>query len=72
MDEYDNGHDDERGSESIPCADDDAAFILGKGGSTKQKIARVSEAEIELDEKQNMFTIYGNRHQRKKARDYIQ
>ena len=46
MADYDDP-DTEKGSETMPCEDQDAAFILGKGGSTKQKIARVSEAELE-------------------------
>ena len=71
MADYDDP-DTEKGSETMPCEDQDAAFILGKGGSTKQKIARVSEAELELDEKANVLTIYGTHRQRKKARDYVQ
>ena len=49
----------------------DAAFILGRGGQTKQKISRVSGAELDLNERENKITIYGTRKQRKAARDYI-
>jgi hypothetical protein len=49
----------------------DAAFILGKGGATKMKIARVCGADLDLNERENKITIYGNRKQRKAARDYI-
>ena len=38
------------GEEIMECETNDAAFILGKGGSTKHKIAKVCGADIELDE----------------------
>lgn len=50
---------------------DDAAFILGRGGATKQKIARVCGADLDLDERDNKITIRGTRSQRKQAKDYI-
>eukprot|EP00971_Amphidinium_carterae_P025423 501826-Amphidinium_carterae.1 len=34
---------DDYGVDTMKITDDDAAFILGKGGKTKEKIARVSE-----------------------------
>lgn len=34
------------GVESITLKDADAAFILGKGGKTKEKIARVAGAHL--------------------------
>ena len=34
----------------MQLTDMDSAFILGKGGKTKQKIARVSGASLELHE----------------------
>ena len=39
--------------------DADTAFILGKGGKTKQKIARVSGARLELHERNNTVEIVG-------------
>ena len=42
---------DDYGVDTMKITDDDAAFILGKGGKTKEKIARVSEAEIALFER---------------------
>ncbi|KAH8052418.1 hypothetical protein JL721_10892 [Aureococcus anophagefferens] len=39
-----------RVTQTLEVDKDDAAFILGRGGSTKRKIARVSGTEIELDE----------------------
>lgn len=50
---------------------EDAAFVLGRGGSTKQKIARVCGAELDLNERENKITIHGTRKQRKAAREYI-
>jgi len=49
----------------------DAAFILGRGGSTKQKIARVSGADLDLNERENRISIFGTRRQRDAAKDYI-
>jgi len=37
--------------ETIKLTDGDAAFLLGKGGKTKAKIARVSKADLELFER---------------------
>ncbi|KAJ1457656.1 hypothetical protein M885DRAFT_514672 [Pelagophyceae sp. CCMP2097] len=50
---------------------DDAAFVLGRGGATKRKVARVSGAEIELDEKTLTVTVQGSKSQCSKAEDYI-
>eukprot|EP00756_Hemistasia_phaeocysticola_P017361 Hpha_TRINITY_DN15533_c3_g7::TRINITY_DN15533_c3_g7_i1::g.105248::m.105248 len=58
-------------SERIKVGDDDAAFILGRGGRTKQKIARVAGAEIELHNDQTL-EIYGTDLQRRKARKYVE
>jgi predicted RNA-binding protein Jag len=82
FDDYD-GHDPEedleradkdperKETERIDCDSDSAAFILGKGGSTKHKIERVCNATIELDERANEITIHGNERERALARDYI-
>jgi len=50
--------------------DDDAAFILGKGGKTKEKIARVSDAEIELFERDLVLEFRGSKQQRRRAQKY--
>ena len=42
----DDGEDRERIQKVIEVDKDDAAFVLGRGGSTKRKIARVAGAEI--------------------------
>jgi rRNA processing protein Krr1/Pno1 len=51
--------------------DDDIAFVLGKGGVTKQKLARVSGARLEIDEKNYTLTIIGGPETRRKAQEYI-
>ena len=60
-----------RAEEVMDVDSNDAAFILGRGGQTKQKISRVSGADLDLNERDNKITIYGTRRQRKAARDYI-
>lgn len=54
----------------MKITDDDAAFILGKGGRTKEKIARVSGAEIELFERDLVLEIRGSKLQRRRAKKY--
>jgi len=61
---------DDYGTDTIKITDDDAAFILGKGGKTKEKIAKVSEAEIELFERDLVLEFRGSKLQRKRARKY--
>lgn len=58
------------GVDTIKVTDDDAAFICGKGGRTKEKIARVSGAEIELFEKELVLEIRGTEIQRKRGKKY--
>ena len=48
-----------------------AAFVLGRGGSTKRKIERVSETRMDLDERRGTIEIRGTPEQRQKARDYV-
>jgi len=48
-----------------------AAFVLGRGGSTKRKIERVSETRMDLDERRGTIEIRGTPAQRQKARDYV-
>jgi hypothetical protein len=47
----------------VDIAKDDAAFVLGRGGATKRKIARVSGADIELDEHALTITLNGTESQ---------
>lgn len=54
----------------MKITDDDAAFILGKGGKTKEKIARVAGAEIELFERDLVLEFRGSALQRRKAKKY--
>merc|ERR1719414_1566815 len=60
------------GVDTMKITDDDAAFILGKGGKTKEKISRVSEAEIELFERDLILEIRGSKLQRRRARKYAE
>eukprot|EP00756_Hemistasia_phaeocysticola_P017364 Hpha_TRINITY_DN15533_c3_g8::TRINITY_DN15533_c3_g8_i2::g.105254::m.105254 len=60
-----------KSSERIKVGDDDAAFILGRGGKTKMKLARVSGAELELHNDQTL-EIFGTDLQRRKARKYVE
>jgi len=61
---------DDYGVDTMKITDDDAAFILGKGGKTKEKISRVSEAEIELFERDLVLEIRGSKLQRRRAKKY--
>merc|ERR1719198_2282966 len=63
---------DDYGVETIKITDDDAAFVLGKGGKTKMKIARVSECEIELFERDLILEFRGSKLQRRKAKKYAE
>lgn len=55
----------------IDVSEEDAPFILGRGGATKRKVARVADAEIELDEHTLTITIVGKREACDKAEDYL-
>merc|ERR1719350_2179745 len=63
---------DDYGVDTMKISDDDAAFILGKGGKTKEKVARVSEAEIELFERDLILEIRGSKMQRRRAKKYAE
>lgn len=63
--------DEDHGVDTIKITDDDAAFILGKGGKTKEKLARVSRAEIELFERDLVLEIRGTKIQRKRAKKVL-
>ena len=41
----------------LKVSNEDAAFVLGKGGGTKRKIERVSGAQLSLDEKTLALTL---------------
>jgi len=60
------------GVDTMKITDDDAAFILGKGGKTKEKISRVAEAEIELFERDLVLEIRGSKLQRRRAKKYAE
>ncbi|CAJ1380430.1 unnamed protein product, partial [Effrenium voratum] len=62
----------DHGVDTMKITDDDAAFILGKGGKTKEKIARVSGAEIELFERDLVLEIRGPKIKRKRAKKYCE
>ena len=55
--------------DNIELTDADAAFILGKMGKTKEKIARVSGAKLELNRLN--LEIKGPRIAREKAKKYV-
>lgn len=63
---------DDYGVDTIKISDDDAAFILGKGGKTKMKVARVAEAEIELFERDLILELRGSKLQRRRAKKYAE
>eukprot|EP00929_Paragymnodinium_shiwhaense_P088678 TRINITY_DN489_c0_g2_i1.p1 TRINITY_DN489_c0_g2~~TRINITY_DN489_c0_g2_i1.p1 ORF type:complete len:593 (+),score=131.12 TRINITY_DN489_c0_g2_i1:75-1853(+) len=63
---------DDYGVDTIKITDDDAAFILGKGGKTKEKISRVSECEIELFERDLVLEFRGSKMQRRRAKKYAE
>lgn len=56
----------------LKISNDDAAFILGKNGKTKEKIARVSGAEIDLFEHSLTLEIRGEDAARGRAKKYIE
>lgn len=55
----------------LGIAETDAAFVLGRGGSTKRKIARVAGCEIDLDETSCELTLRGDEAACRRAEDYI-
>lgn len=56
----------------MKITDDDAAFILGKGGKTKEKVARVACAEIELFERDLILEFRGSKQNRRRAQKYAE
>jgi hypothetical protein len=71
----DKNGDDKKGDygvETIKLTDGDAAFLLGKQGKTKNKIAKVSGAELEMYERDLKVEIKGTARQRRLARKYAE
>lgn len=62
---------DDEGVEMMDIDHAAAAFVLGRGGSTKRKIERVSECRLDLDEKRGTIELRGTKSRRDKARDYV-
>lgn len=62
--------DEDYDTEVIKIEDADAAFVLGRGGATKTKIAKVSGARLDLDEQNHTLEIAGTKDARHRARDY--
>ena len=55
-------------------ASEDAAFLLGAGGSTKRKVARAAGARLELDDDadgKHVLTVSGSDACRARAMDYV-
>ena len=62
--------------ETINVSEEDAAFVLGRGGSTKRKLARVSGARLELHDGKDrggtsVLEIAGDPASRARAKDYV-
>eukprot|EP00959_Pyramimonas_sp_CCMP1952_P322757 6753879-Pyramimonas_sp.AAC.1 len=64
---------DDFGTDHLDISDADAAFILGKGGRTKEKIGRVSGARLDLSERHgnNVLEINGTGSQRRRTMKYV-
>lgn len=58
-------------SVTIQLENDDIAFVLGKRGHTKSKLARVSGARLDIDEVNMRLTIEGDEVVRGRALEYI-
>ena len=56
----------------LKISNEDAAFVLGKNGKTKEKIARVSGAELDLFEQSLQLEIRGTDEERKRAKKYVE
>ena len=54
----------------LKISNEDAAFVLGKNGKTKEKIARVSGADLDLYEHSLTLEIRGTDDERKRAKKY--
>lgn len=57
---------------TLKLENDDIAFVLGKQGVTKQKLAKVSDVRLDIDEKAYTLTITSpSLDKRRKAHEYI-
>jgi len=56
---------------TLKLEDEDIAFILGKRGITKQKLAKVSGARLDVDEKAFTLAISGPEDRRRCAHEYV-
>ncbi|CEM08111.1 unnamed protein product [Vitrella brassicaformis CCMP3155] len=65
-------YDDDNGEKPdiMEVSESDAAFLLGRKGATKEKIARVAEAVLDLDEKDLILEVRGRPEAREKAKLY--
>mmetsp|Transcript_71435 Transcript_71435/g.231103 ORF Transcript_71435/g.231103 Transcript_71435/m.231103 type:complete len:571 (+) Transcript_71435:62-1774(+) len=57
-------------TETLEITEDDAAFIMGKGGKTKAKLMRVSQCEIDLLAGELVLEFTGTSQQRRRAMRY--
>lgn len=69
-------HDGDRKLETCPginmkLANEEIAFVLGRRGSTKSKIARVSGANMNIDESTMKLTITGTQVAVRRAHEYV-
>lgn len=55
----------------LQITSEDAAFVLGRGGSTKRKIERVSGARLDLHERELKLEIFGDDVERERANLYV-
>jgi hypothetical protein len=60
----------------MTIGDEDAAFLLGAGGSTKRKVARAAGARLDLDDDKetrgrHVLTVSGSDAARARAMDYV-
>jgi len=58
-------------SEVMEISNEDAAFVLGRGGSTKRKIERVSGARLDLQERELKLEIRGDEVELERASLYV-
>lgn len=55
----------------LTITDQDAAFIIGRGGTTKKKLMRATGAMIDLDNSGGDVRVRGTEAQRKRAMSYL-
>jgi len=61
-------------TDTMTMTGEDAAFLLGAGGSTKRKVARAAGARLELDDDadgKHVLTVSGPDASRARAMDYV-